>query len=289
MTALLELENVHAGYGPTAVLHGVSLSVPESGVVSLLGANGAGKTTTLRAITGGVRWTGDIRLGGRSLRGKPTEDVVRAGVAHVPEGRGILTELTVDENLRLGSHLRRDGAEVRKDYDRVFEYFPVLKERRRLSASTLSGGEQQMLALARAFLMRPRLMLLDEPSLGLAPMVVRAIFEIIKAINQTSHVAVLLVEQNARIALELSSTAYVLEVGRIAVEGESAELKVAAILGPRLDTRARRVECGNAGRIKDNRAASELLTGGTRANSIKVSALPRRWQPTGTAMSGGIM
>jgi branched-chain amino acid transport system ATP-binding protein len=225
MTSLLEVEGVRAGYGPTSVLHGVSLSVPDGGVVSLLGANGAGKTTTLRAITGGVRWTGEIRLGGRSLRGKPTEDIVRAGVAHVPEGRGILTELTVDENLRLGSHLRRDGAEVKKDYDRVFEYFPVLKERRRLSASTLSGGEQQMLALARAFLMKPRLMLLDEPSLGLAPMVVRSIFEIIRAINQTSKVAVLLVEQNARIALELSSDAYVLEVGRVAVHGDSAELK----------------------------------------------------------------
>jgi branched-chain amino acid transport system ATP-binding protein len=223
--ALLELEGVRAGYGPTSVLHGVSLEVPEGGVVSLLGANGAGKTTTLRAITGGVRWTGDIRLGDRSLRGHSTEEIVRAGVAHVPEGRGILTELTVEENLRLGSHLRRDGAEVRKDYDRVFEYFPVLKERRRLSASTLSGGEQQMLALARAFLMKPRLMLLDEPSLGLAPMVVRAIFEIIKTINQTSRVAVLLVEQNARLALDLSSSAYVLEVGRVAVEGDSAELK----------------------------------------------------------------
>ena len=225
MTALLEMEAVHAGYGQTSVLHGVSLSVPEGGVVSLLGANGAGKTTTLRAITGGVRWTGDIRFGGRSLRRMSTEDVVRGGIAHVPEGRGILTELTVDENLRLGSHLRRDTKEVRKDYDRVFEYFPVLKERRGLSASTLSGGEQQMLALARAFLMKPRLMLLDEPSLGLAPMIVRSIFEIIRSINQSSRVTVLLVEQNARIALDLSSRAYVLEVGRVAVEGESEELQ----------------------------------------------------------------
>ena len=224
-SALLELENVHCGYGQTSVLHGVTLSVPESSIVSLLGANGAGKTTTLRAITGGVRWLGDIRFAGRSLRGRHTEDIVAEGIAHVPEGRGILTELTVDENLRLGAHKRKDRDAVRKDYDRVFEYFPVLKERRWLSASTLSGGEQQMLAVARALLMRPRLMLLDEPSLGLAPLVVRSIFEIIRTINQTDHVAVLLVEQNARLALELSTEAYVLEVGRVAVSGKSTELQ----------------------------------------------------------------
>jgi branched-chain amino acid transport system ATP-binding protein len=223
--ALLELEEVRAGYGPTSVLHGVSLAVPEGQIVSLLGANGAGKTTTLRSITGGVRWTGDIRFAGRSLRRMHTEDIVRCGIAHVPEGRGILTELTVDENLKLGSHLRRDGASVRKDYDRVFEYFPVLRDRRRLSASTLSGGEQQMLALARAFLMKPKLMLLDEPSLGLAPMIVRAIFDIIRTINKADSVAVLLVEQNARLALEMSSDAYVLEVGRVAVKGSSLELQ----------------------------------------------------------------
>ena len=225
MAALLELEEVRAGYGPTSVLHGISLEVKDGEVVSLLGANGAGKTTTLRAITGGVRWTGDIRFDGKSLRKMHTEDVVRHGIAHVPEGRGILTELTVEENLKLGSHLRRDGPAVRKDYERVFEYFPVLRDRRRLSASTLSGGEQQMLALARAFLMKPRLMLLDEPSLGLAPLVVRAIFEIIRAINTEDRVAVLLVEQNARLALDMSSKAYVLEVGRLAIEGSSAELK----------------------------------------------------------------
>jgi branched-chain amino acid transport system ATP-binding protein len=218
------MEDVRAGYGPTSVLHGISISVPAGEVVSLLGANGAGKTTTLRAITGGVHWTGEIRFAGRSLKRMHTEDVVRCGIAHVPEGRGILTELTVDENLKLGSHLRSDGAAVRKDYDRVFEYFPVLRERRRLSASTLSGGEQQMLAIARALLMKPKLMLLDEPSLGLAPMVVRAIFEIIRTINQADGVAVLLVEQNARIALEMSTQAYVLEVGRLAVKGSSAEL-----------------------------------------------------------------
>ena len=222
---LLELEAVHAGYGPTRVLHGVSLAIAEGEIVSLLGANGAGKTTALRAICGGVHWDGAIKLSGRSLRRMSTEDIVRAGVAHVPEGRGILTDLTVEENLRLGEHLRRDRAQVRKDYDRVFDYFPVLRERRRLSASTLSGGEQQMLAVARALLMRPRLMLLDEPSLGLAPMVVKAIFEIIRDINRADGVGVLLVEQNARLALELSSHAYVLEVGRVAITGLSSELK----------------------------------------------------------------
>jgi len=225
VTALLELEGVRAGYGQTRVLHGVALSVGERDIVSLLGANGAGKTTTLRAITGGVRWEGSITFGGKSLRHLSTEDIVRLGIAHVPEGRGVLTELSVDENLRLGAYLRRDGTAVNKDYDRVFEYFPILRERRRLSASTLSGGEQQMLALARALLMRPKLMLLDEPSLGLAPLVVAAIFEIIKEINRSDGVAVLLVEQNARLALELSAHAYVLEVGRVAVEGESSALK----------------------------------------------------------------
>ena len=222
---LLELEEVHAGYGPTQVLHGVSMKMAEGEIISLLGANGAGKTTTLRAICGGVRWDGAIKLSGRSLHRMSTEDIVRSGLAHVPEGRGILTDLTVEENLRLGEHLRRDRDQVRKDYVRVFEYFPVLRERRQLSASTLSGGEQQMLALARALLMRPRLMLLDEPSLGLAPLVVRAIFEIIRDINRADGVGVLLVEQNARLALELSTHSYVLEVGRVAVAGLSSELK----------------------------------------------------------------
>ena len=225
MSALLELDGVRAGYGQTRVLHGVSMTVGDGDVVALLGANGAGKTTTLRAITGGVRWDGIINFGGRSLHRATTEAIVRLGIAHVPEGRGVLTELTVEENLRLGAYLRRDGNGIAKDYDRVFGYFPILRERRKLSASTLSGGEQQMLALARALLMRPKLLLLDEPSLGLAPLVVRSIFDIIRAVNESDHVAVLLVEQNARIALDLSSRAYVLEVGRVAVEGESAKLK----------------------------------------------------------------
>jgi len=222
---LLEMSEVRAGYGPTQVLHGVSLRIEDGEIVSLLGANGAGKTTTLRSICGGVRWEGAIKLQGRSLHRMSTEDIVRAGVAHVPEGRGILTDLTVEENLRLGDHLRRDRDQVRKDYGRVFEYFPVLRERQHLSASTLSGGEQQMLALGRALLMRPRLMLLDEPSLGLAPIVVKSIFEIIRDINRTDRVGVLLVEQNARIAMELSTHSYVLEVGRVAVAGLSSELK----------------------------------------------------------------
>jgi branched-chain amino acid transport system ATP-binding protein len=225
MAALLELEGVRCGYGQTRVLHGVSLSVGEGDIVSLLGANGAGKTTTLRAITGGLRWDGSISFAGRSLKHVSTEDIVRLGIAHVPEGRGVLTELTVDENLRLGVYLRRDRTAFARDYDRVFNLFPILRERRRLSASTLSGGEQQMLALARVLLMRPKLVLLDEPSLGLAPMVVRSIFEVIRTINQTDGVAVLLVEQNARIALELSAHAYVLEVGRVAVQGPSSQLK----------------------------------------------------------------
>jgi len=202
---LLEMSEVRAGYGPTHVLHGVSLAIEDGEIVSLLGANGAGKTTTLRTICGGIRWEGSIKLLGRSLHRMSTEDIVRAGVAHVPEGRGILTDLTVEENLR--------------------EYFPVLRERQRLSASTLSGGEQQMLALGRALLMRPRLMLLDEPSLGLAPIVVKSIFEIIRDINRTDRVGVLLVEQNARRAMELSTHSYVLEVGRVAVNGLSSELR----------------------------------------------------------------
>jgi branched-chain amino acid transport system ATP-binding protein len=222
----LQIDALTVRYGGVQAVRGLSLEVAPGEIVGLIGPNGAGKSSTLHAVMGVAPVTGgDVLLGGRSLRGHRPEDIARSGIALVPEGRRIFSELTVEENLRLGSHLRRDGAEVRKDYERVFEYFPVLRDRRRLSASTLSGGEQQMLAVARALLMRPKLMLLDEPSLGLAPMIVRAIFEIIKTINQTDHVAVLLVEQNARLALEISTQAYVLEVGRIAIHGASAELK----------------------------------------------------------------
>jgi branched-chain amino acid transport system ATP-binding protein len=227
---LLEMSEVRAGYGPTQVLHGVSLRIEDGEIVSLLGANGAGKTTTLRSICGGVSWEGAIKLQGRSLHRMSTEDIVRAGVAHVPEGRGILTDLTVEENLRLGDHLRRDRDQVRKDYGRVFEYFPVLRERQHLSASTLSGGEQQMLALGRALLMRPRLMLLDEPSLGLAPLVVKSIFEIIRDINRTDRVGVLLVEQNVASALAVADRVYVMHQGRIVHTGPAAALRADAAL-----------------------------------------------------------
>ncbi|MGZ3676607.1 MAG: ABC transporter ATP-binding protein [Ktedonobacterales bacterium] len=225
MTAMLNVRDLRAYYGQVQALHGLEFGLSEGSLTTLLGANGAGKTTTLRAICNMVRSTGAIEFDGASLLGRSTENIVRLGIAHVPQGRGTFTTLTVEENLRLGDHLRRDRAQVRRDYGRVFEYFPVLRERLRLSASTLSGGEQQMLALGRALLMRPRLMLLDEPSLGLAPIVVKSIFEIIRDINRTDHVGVLLVEQNARIAMELSTHSYVLEVGRVAVTGLSAELK----------------------------------------------------------------
>jgi branched-chain amino acid transport system ATP-binding protein len=222
---LLQLEDVTASYGPVEALHGVSLSVQEGEAVAVLGANGAGKTTTLRAVSGTVRRGGRIVFAGRSIaRGSP-EAVARAGIAHVPEGRGTLTELTVGENLRLGAYVRRDRKAVGEDERRVLDYFPQLADRRGQRAGTLSGGEQQMLALARALMLRPRLLLLDEPSLGLAPLVVAEIFRIVRELNEEEGLAVLVVEQNAALALEASSRAYVLEVGRVAVEGPSAELR----------------------------------------------------------------
>jgi branched-chain amino acid transport system ATP-binding protein len=223
--ALLELENVEARYGPIQALRGVSLTVGEGEVVALLGANGAGKTTTLRAISGTVATSGRIAFAGQALNGRGPEDIARMRIAHVPEGRGILGELTVWENLRLGAYVRRDGRGVRRDLERVTEYFPWMAERRGQEAATLSGGEQQMLALGRALVAQPRLLMLDEPSLGLAPIVVQELFRIVSQLNAEEGLSVLVVEQNANIALQTSSRAYVLEVGRVAVEGASDELR----------------------------------------------------------------
>ena len=222
---LLQLDDVEARYGPVKALHGVSLTVGEGEVVAVLGANGAGKTTTLRAVSGTVKRSGEIVFAGNRISRRPPEAVARLGIAHVPEGRGTLTDLTVRENLRLGAYVRRDRAGIRDDEQRVLSYFPWLEDRARQTAGTLSGGEQQMLALARALMLRPKLVLLDEPSLGLAPMVVSEIFRIVGELNEREGLAVLVVEQNAVLALEASSRAYVLEVGKVAVEGSSAELR----------------------------------------------------------------
>ena len=221
--ALLELHDVEARYGPVKALHGVSLGVDEGQVCAVLGANGAGKTTTLRAISGTVRRTGEIRLAGRSIGRSGPEATARLGVAHVPEGRGTFAELTVWENLKLGAYIRRGRLDG--DLRRMVEHFPWIAERRDQRAGTLSGGEQQMLALARALMQRPRLLLLDEPSLALAPKVVAEIFGIVRDLNERDGLTVLVVEQNAVIALETASRAYVLEVGRVAVSGESADLR----------------------------------------------------------------
>ena len=223
MRTLLELDRVQARYGPVQALHDVSLTVGEGEVVAVLGANGAGKTTTLRAISGTVSRNGAIELDGKALKGGP-EAAARAGIAHVPEGRGTFVELTVNENLRLGAYTRRDRT-VKQDVERVSGYFPWLAQRGGQRAGTLSGGEQQMLALARALMSRPRLLLLDEPSLGLAPMVVREFFRTVRDLNEREGLTVLVVEQDARVALSVSARAYVLEVGRVALTGTSAELQ----------------------------------------------------------------
>ena len=223
--ALLELTDVEAAYGSVRALHGVSLSVDEGSIVALLGANGAGKTTTLRAISGTVRKTGgNVIFQEQVINLRSPEDVARMGIAHVPEGRGTLAQLTVWDNLRMGAYIRRDGNGVKQDFDRVVSYFPWMAQRRDQVAVTLSGGEQQMLAIARALMLRPRMMLLDEPSLGLAPLVVRDIYRIIETINREERTTILVVEQNARTALNAAHRAYVIEVGRIAVEGTASEL-----------------------------------------------------------------
>jgi branched-chain amino acid transport system ATP-binding protein len=221
--ALLEIQGLSVHYGSIHALHGVSLSIEEGRIVSLLGANGAGKSTTLRAVTGIQRSTGKILFEGQPILGLPAHEIVRRGISHVPEGRGIFANLTVDENLDLGAYTRTDAAKVKEERERLFGIFPRLKERLRQKAGTLSGGEQQMLAIARALLSRPRLLLLDEPSLGMAPQLVLKIFEIIREINALGT-TILLVEQNAYMALKIAHYAYVLEVGRIAAEGPAAEL-----------------------------------------------------------------
>ena len=219
---LLELHDVTASYGAVRALHGVSLAVDEGAVVSVLGPNGAGKPTTLRAVSGTVRTTGRVAFDAKRI-GRSPEQAARAGIAHVPEGRGTFAELTVWENLRLGAYTRRG----KSDFDRVVGYFPGLEARRAQQAVTLSGGEQQMLALARALISRPRLLLLDEPSLGLAPLVVREIFALVARLNEEEGLTVLVVEQNANVALDSSQRAYVLETGRVALEGTSDELRAA--------------------------------------------------------------
>jgi branched-chain amino acid transport system ATP-binding protein len=225
MAVLLEAQDLEAQYGWTKVLHGLSFAVETGGITTILGANGAGKTTTLRAVCQMVKTGGQVRFDGQRIDGKTTEDIVRLGIAHSPEGRGTFVELSVEENLRLGAYARRDRTGLAEDYDKIYEYFPVLAQRRRQQAGTLSGGEQQMLAVARALMSRPRLLLLDEPSLGLAPLVVREIFRIVRTINQHERVSVLLVEQNAAMALELAHHAYLLETGRVVMSGPAAELK----------------------------------------------------------------
>jgi branched-chain amino acid transport system ATP-binding protein len=223
--ALLETRELHASYGQTHVLHGINFAMDEGGITTLLGANGAGKTTTLRALCGMVRTEGEIYFGGQRVDGRLTEDIVRLGIAHVPDGRGTFANLSTEENLRLGAYTRKDRAAVEADLERVYGYFPRLKERRAQQAGTLSGGEQQMLAVSRALMLRPRLMLLDEPSFGLAPLIVRELFGILRAVNEKEHVSMLLVEQNAAMALDLATHAYLIETGRVVLSGTSDVIK----------------------------------------------------------------
>ncbi|MBV9065046.1 MAG: ABC transporter ATP-binding protein [Methylobacteriaceae bacterium] len=225
MSMLLEVKGLFAGYGGIPALHGLDFSLEEGGVTTLLGANGAGKTTTLRALCGMIRARGDANFAGKRLIGMQTEDIVRLGIAHVPEGRGTFTRMTVEENLQLGAMSRRNGGDIKQDIERVYDHFPRLRQRRMQQAGTLSGGEQQMLAIGRALMLRPRLMLLDEPSFGLAPLVVREMFDILAGLNRDEKVSMLLVEQNASLALSLADTAYLLETGRIVTSGPAAQIR----------------------------------------------------------------
>jgi branched-chain amino acid transport system ATP-binding protein len=219
MSAVLEVDGLHAGYGPVNVLEDVSFTVGEGETVALLGANGAGKTTTWRAISGMLKPRGRVHIGGRDVTGRATEKIVKLGVAHVPEGRGTFAPLTVEENLRLGAY-----TSGKPDMDRAFTLFPRLQERRHQRAGTLSGGEQQMLAIGRALMLRPKLMLLDEPSLGLAPNLTRELFKVLRRIKEDEGTAMLIVEQNANLVLEFADAAHVLETGRVVLSGTADEV-----------------------------------------------------------------
>ena len=225
MSKLLEARKLCAYYGPTQVLFDIDFSLEPGHITAILGANGAGKTTTLRAICQMVRTSGNLEFSGQQLVGKATENVVRMGVAHVPDGRGTFTSLSVDDNLKLGAYVRGDRAEVARDIDRTYERFPRLAERRNQQAGTLSGGEQQMRAISRALMLRPKLLLLDEPSFGLAPLIVAEIFRIMRKINEEDGVSMLVVEQNASLALDLAHHAYLLETGRVALSGPAEDIK----------------------------------------------------------------
>jgi len=222
---LLETNGLCAFYGATQALFGLDLAVATGGITTLLGANGAGKTTTLRAVSGMVRATGDIRFGGQPIAGRPVEQIVRLGIAHVPQGRGTFVRQTVEENLEIGAMSRHGRAAIATDIERVYGYFPRLKERRAQQAGTLSGGEQQMLAVGRAMMLRPRLMLLDEPSFGLAPLIVQELFSILRTLNRDENVSMLLVEQNASLALDLADHAYLIETGRLVIKGPAQTIR----------------------------------------------------------------
>jgi branched-chain amino acid transport system ATP-binding protein len=226
MTALLlEANGLCAYYGATQALFGLDLAVEAGGITTLLGANGAGKTTALRALSGMVRVAGEIRFDGRPIAGRAVEQIVRLGIAHVPQGRGTFVRQTVEENLQIGAMTRRDHGAIAQDIERVYGYFPRLRERRRQQAGTLSGGEQQMLAVGRAMMLRPRLMLLDEPSFGLAPLIVQELFGILRALNREENVSILLVEQNASLALDLADHAYLIETGRLVIKGPARDIR----------------------------------------------------------------
>ena len=225
MAALLEVSKLHAAYGLTRVLHGISFSMQEGTITTLLGANGAGKTTTLRALCQMVKTEGEIRFAGERIDRRATEDIVRLGIAHVPDGRGTFVNLTTEENLRLGAYARKDRAGVDTDLERMYDYFPRLKERRAQQAGTLSGGEQQMLAVSRALMLRPKLMLLDEPSFGLAPLIVKELFGILRTVNAKEKVSMRVVEQNAAMALELADHAYLIETGRVVLSGSADDIR----------------------------------------------------------------